>query len=99
MALYVGSVLVVWWFVGSRTIGLLFRSGAGLLRPLVWPLAPLRFHLGPHSTTPSVVSVTSSGTSARGFKLTTVEWMVKANLIGSIVLTILLWVIAYGVKS
>ena len=34
----------------------------------------------------------------QGFKLSTVEWMVRANLIGSIVLTILLWAVAYGVK-
>ena len=35
----------------------------------------------------------------KGFKLSSVEWMVRANLVGSIVLTILLWAVAYGVKS
>lgn len=35
--------------------------------------------------------------TGRGFELATVEKLVKANLIGSIVLTLLLWAIAYGV--
>ena len=35
--------------------------------------------------------------TGRGFALPTVEKLVWANLIGSIVLTILLWIIGYGV--
>ena len=37
--------------------------------------------------------------TGRGFELTTVEWLVRANLIGSVLLTILIWVIGYGVRA
>jgi succinate dehydrogenase / fumarate reductase, cytochrome b subunit len=37
--------------------------------------------------------------TGRGFELKTVEWLVRANLIGSVLLTILIWVIAYGVRT
>ena len=35
--------------------------------------------------------------TGRGFDLVVVEWLARANLAGSIVLTVLLWVIGYGV--
>ena len=35
----------------------------------------------------------------KGYDLATVETLVKANLFGSIVLTVLLWVVGYGVMS
>jgi succinate dehydrogenase / fumarate reductase, cytochrome b subunit len=34
-----------------------------------------------------------------GFELTTVEWLVRANVFGSVLLTILIWVIGYGVRA
>ena len=37
--------------------------------------------------------------SGHGFKLNHVEWLVRANIIGSITLTILLWALSYGVHS
>ena len=37
--------------------------------------------------------------TGHGFALNKVEWMVRANLIGSVVLTLLLWVIGYGVRA
>jgi succinate dehydrogenase / fumarate reductase cytochrome b subunit len=37
--------------------------------------------------------------TGRGFKLNHVEWLVRANIIGSIVLTVLLWIIGYGVRA
>ena len=35
----------------------------------------------------------------RGFELNKVEWMVRLNLIGSIVITVFIWVIGYGVRA
>ena len=35
--------------------------------------------------------------TGRGFDLKVVEWLARANLAGSIVLTLLLWIIGYGV--
>jgi succinate dehydrogenase / fumarate reductase, cytochrome b subunit len=37
--------------------------------------------------------------TGRGFELTTVEWLVRANVFGSVLLTILIWVIGYGVRA
>ena len=37
--------------------------------------------------------------TGRGFDLVVVEWLARANLAGSIVLTLLLWVIGYGVMA
>ena len=37
--------------------------------------------------------------TGRGYKLNHVEWLVRANLIGSIVITILLWIVGYGVRA
>ena len=36
--------------------------------------------------------------TGRGYALNTVEWLVRANLAGSILLTALLWAIAYWVR-
>jgi succinate dehydrogenase / fumarate reductase cytochrome b subunit len=36
--------------------------------------------------------------TGRGLEIKTVEWMARANLAGSIVITLLLWVIGYWVK-
>lgn len=37
--------------------------------------------------------------TGHGFKLNHVEWLVRANIIGSVVITLLLWAIAYGVHA
>ena len=37
--------------------------------------------------------------TGHGFALNKVEWLVRANLIGSIVLTLLLWIVGYGVRA
>ncbi len=34
-----------------------------------------------------------------GFQLNKVEWLVRLNLIGSVVITVLIWVIGYGVRA
>ncbi len=37
--------------------------------------------------------------TGHGFKLNHVELLVRANIIGSVVLTVLLWIIGYGVRA
>ena len=37
--------------------------------------------------------------TGRGYDLNLIEWLARANLAGSIVLTLLLWVIGYGVMA
>lgn len=36
--------------------------------------------------------------TGRGFGLRTVEWLARANLAGSIILTLAIWLIAYGAR-
>jgi succinate dehydrogenase / fumarate reductase, cytochrome b subunit len=98
VALYVGSVLVVWWFLAAAQsdsyfdlVQAFFGHWFGRLVLFGFSWALIHHALGGLRH-----FVWDLG---RGFKLTTVEWMVKANLIASIVLTIVLWIIAYGVKS
>ena len=37
--------------------------------------------------------------TGHGYALNKVEWLVRANIIGSVVLTLALWAIAYGVRG
>jgi succinate dehydrogenase / fumarate reductase, cytochrome b subunit len=37
--------------------------------------------------------------TGHGFALNKVEWLVRANLIGSILLAVLIWIIGYGVRA
>jgi succinate dehydrogenase / fumarate reductase cytochrome b subunit len=37
--------------------------------------------------------------TGRGFALNHVEWLVRANIIGSVGITLALWVIGYGVRA
>ena len=37
--------------------------------------------------------------TGRGFALNKVEWLVRANIIGSIIITLVIWMIAYGVRG
>ena len=37
--------------------------------------------------------------TGNGYELNRVEWMVRANIIGSIILTIVIWVIGFGVRT
>ena len=98
VALYAGSLLLVWWFAAAAQSDAYFDLvqaffahwfGRLILFGFTWAL----IH---HALGGLRHFVWDMG---KGFKLTSVEWMVRANLVGSIVLTILLWAVAYGVKS
>lgn len=96
VALYGGSVLLVWWFAAAAQSDAYFDLvqaffghwfGRLILFGFTWAL----IH---HALGGIRHFVWDLG---RGFRLPTVEWMVRANLVGSIVLNVLLWIIAYGV--
>ncbi|MFT3673178.1 succinate dehydrogenase, cytochrome b556 subunit [Aestuariivirga sp.] len=98
VALYAGSLLLVWWFAAAAQSDAYFDLvqaffahwfGRLILFGFTWAL----IH---HALGGLRHFVWDMG---KGFKLTSVEWMVRANLVGSIVLTLLLWAVAYGVKS
>lgn len=96
VALYFGSILIVWWFAAAAVGDNYFEIVQGFFGHWFGRLILFGF-------TWALIHHAIGGVRhfiwdlGRGFKLTTVEWMARANLIGSVVLTILLWVIAYGV--
>lgn len=98
VALYFGSILVVWWFASAAHSDAYFDLvqsffghwfGRLLMFGFTWAL----FH---HAIGGIRHFIWDLG---KGFKLTTVENMARFNLVGGLVLTILLWVVAYGVMS
>jgi succinate dehydrogenase / fumarate reductase, cytochrome b subunit len=97
-ALFLGMILLVWWLFATSysdasfdLVQAFFGHWFGRLVLFGFTWALIHHMLGGirHFI----------WDAAKGFDLATVETLVKANLIGSIALTILLWVVAYGVKS
>jgi succinate dehydrogenase / fumarate reductase cytochrome b subunit len=98
MALYFGSILLVWWLTAAATgpryfdfVQDIFSSWPGLivLFGLSWAL--LHHFLGGIRHL-----IWDTG---RGFQLATVELLARLTLLGSIVLTIALWALAYVLKG
>lgn len=98
VALYGGSILLVWWFAAASQSDAYFDLvqaffGHWFGRLVLFGFTWVLIH---HALGGIRHFIWDMG---KGFRLTSVEWMVRANLIGSVLLTILLWVVAYGVKS
>ena len=97
VVLYFGVVLLVWWFSAAATSDSYFDLvqrffghwlGRLLLFGFTWALihhmlGGLRHFLWD---------------TGRGFDLKLVELLARANLAGSVVITVVLWIIGYGVK-
>ena len=95
VALYLGVVLLVWWLSAAAAsdayfdlVQRCFGSWFGRLVLFGFTWALLHHMLGGLRHL--------FWDTGRGFDLKTVEWMARANLAGSIMLTILLWIIGYG---
>ena len=97
IALYGGSILLVWWFAAAAQSDSYFDLVQAFFNDWFGRIVLFGFNwaLIHHALGGIRHFIWDMG---QGFKLSTVEWMVRANLIGSIVLTILLWAVAYGVK-
>jgi succinate dehydrogenase / fumarate reductase, cytochrome b subunit len=96
-ALYFGIILFVWWLSAAAHSDAYFALVNGFFshwfgRLLMFGFTWALIHHAIGGFRHFIWDV------GRGFKLPTVEWMARANLIGSIALTLLVWVIAYGVK-
>lgn len=97
VALYAGSLLIVWWFAAAAAGDGYFDTTQGFFGHWFGQLILFGF-------TWALIHHAIGGIRhfiwdlGRGFKLPVVEMMVRANVIASVVLTILLWIIAYGVK-
>ncbi len=98
IALYFGIVLLVWWLTAAAASDSYFDLvqafffhwfGRLVLFGFTWAL--LHHALGGLRH-----FIWDTG---RGFDLKLVEWLARANLVGGLALTILLWVIGYGAMS
>jgi succinate dehydrogenase / fumarate reductase, cytochrome b subunit len=97
-ALFFGSVLFVWWLVAASHSDAYFDLvqrffGHWFGRLVLFGFSWALIH---HALGGVRHFIWDMG---KGFALGTVEILVRANLIGSIVLTLLLWVVGYGVMS
>ncbi len=96
VALFFGTILLVWWFSAAAISDDYFNLVQGfwghwLGRLMLFGFTWALIH---HALGGLRHFIWDMG---KGFDLMTVETLVKANLIGSVVLTVLLWVIGYGV--
>jgi succinate dehydrogenase / fumarate reductase, cytochrome b subunit len=96
-ALFLGTILFVWWLSAAAHSDGYFNLVQGFFGHWFGKLILFGF-------TWALVHHMLGGLrhlywdTGRGFALPTVERLVWANLIGSIALTLLLWVIGYGVR-
>lgn len=94
-ALYFGTLLLAWWLIAAATGPEAYAAfeacASSLLGRLV--LFGYTWALIHHLLGGVRHFVWDMG---KGFELGTVEWMARLSLAGSIVLTILVWVIAYA---
>jgi succinate dehydrogenase / fumarate reductase, cytochrome b subunit len=97
VALFFGSILFVWWLSAAAFSDSYFALVQGFFASWFGRLVMFGF-------TWALIHHMLGGLRhflwdvGKGFELKTVENLARLNLIGSIVLTVLLWVIAYGVK-
>jgi succinate dehydrogenase / fumarate reductase, cytochrome b subunit len=97
-ALYFGSILMVWWLTAAAAGTHYFAFVQGIFAS--WPGQLMLFGF-----TWALVHHLIGGIrhliwdTGRGFDLPTVERMAQLNLVGSIIITIVLWAVAYLVKG
>ena len=95
-ALYFGVVLLVWWLTAAAHSDAYFDLVQGFFghwfgRLILFGFTWALIH---HALGGIRHLIWDTG---RGFDVTVVEWMARANLAGSVTLTVLLWIVAYGV--
>jgi succinate dehydrogenase / fumarate reductase cytochrome b subunit len=98
VGLYFGMVLLVWWLTAASVSDGYFDFVQGFFghwfgRLLLFGFTWALIH---HALGGLRHLLWDTG---RGFDLSLIEWLARANLAGSIVLTLLLWIIGYGVMA
>ena len=98
LGLYFGIVLLVWWLTAASFSDGYFDFVQGFFghwfgRLLLFGFSWALIH---HALGGLRHLLWDTG---RGFDLHVIEWLARANLAGSIVLTLLLWVVGYGVMA
>jgi succinate dehydrogenase / fumarate reductase cytochrome b subunit len=98
VGLAIGMIGLVWWFTAASISDLYFGLAQAVFYHWFGRLVLFGF-------TWALVHHMLGGfrhfiwDTGRGFELKTVEWLVRANVIGSVLLTIIIWVIGYGVRA
>jgi len=96
MVLYAGTLLVVWWLIalasGPQYFNLVQDIAGSFLGRLV--LFGYTWALLHHALGGIRHLIWDTG---RGFGLDTIEWLARATLGGSLVLTLVVWIIGYSV--
>jgi len=98
VGLYFGIALLVWWLTAASLSDGYFDLVQGFFghwfgRLLLFGFSWALIH---HALGGLRHLLWDTG---RGFDLRLIEWLARANLAGSIVLTLLLWIIGYGVMA
>jgi succinate dehydrogenase / fumarate reductase, cytochrome b subunit len=98
IGLYSGIILLVWWLTAASISDSYFDFVQGFFghwfgRLLLFGFTWVLMH---HALGGLRHLLWDTG---RGFDLNAVEWLARANLAGSIVLTLLVWIIGYGVMA
>jgi succinate dehydrogenase / fumarate reductase cytochrome b subunit len=96
VGLYFGIILLVWWLTAASISDSYFEFVQGFFghwfgRLLLFGFTWALLH---HALGGLRHLLWDTG---RGYDLKAIEWLARANLAGSIVLTFLLWIIGYGV--
>jgi succinate dehydrogenase / fumarate reductase, cytochrome b subunit len=96
VGLYFGIVLLVWWLTAASISESYFNFVQGFFGHWFGRLVLFGFSwaLIHHALGGLRHLLWDTG---RGYDLKVVEWLARVNLAGSIVLTLLLWIIGYGV--
>ena len=98
MALCAGTLLLVWWLLAAAT-------GPNAYAKVQWFMGTLVGEVILFGYTWALVHHMFGGIrhfiwdSGHGFGPTEREWLVRAGLAGSIVITIILWVVGYAVMG
>ncbi|MGI9412517.1 MAG: succinate dehydrogenase, cytochrome b556 subunit [Hyphomicrobiales bacterium] len=95
-ALYFGTLILIWWLVALVTGPVYFAYVQDLLGGVIGRLILFGYTwaLVHHAIGGIRHLIWDTG---RGFDLEVVEWMARLNLAGSIVITVVIWVIGYSV--
>ena len=94
-ALYCGVILLVWWLTAAATSDSAFDFAQGFFghwfgRLILFGLTWALIH---HALGGLRHLLWDTG---RGFDLRVIEWLARANLAGSIILTVALWIVGLG---
>ena len=97
VGLALGLLFLVWWLSAAAASDSYFALVQGLIGSIIGRMLLLGF-------TWALIHHALGGLrhllwdTGRGFDLKLVEWMARANLVGSLVLTVALWLLAYWVR-